>query len=135
MPQRAIASPRRPKLILRPGIWRLILLGIIFITIIGYISPVRDYIGKNRQISREQAVRDELRQQRDRLLAEKDLLSSTAYVEKIARRDLGMVRPGEQPYAVRDLNQDQAPPEPVAANGEQKSLVDRFMDTIVSLLP
>lgn len=135
MPQRSIAAPRRPKLILRPGIWRLILLGIIFITIIGYISPVRDYIAKNRQISREQVVRDELRQQRDRLLAEKDLLSSTAYVEKIARRDLGMVRPGEQPYAVRDLNQDQAPPEPVAANGEQKSLVDRFMDTIVSLLP
>ncbi|MBI5870589.1 MAG: septum formation initiator family protein [Actinobacteria bacterium] len=125
------------------------IVGVIIFIAACYISPVRAYIEKSRLIQSEQAKTESLRSQRDKLQYEKDSLQSTAYVEQVARRDLGMVKPGEQPYVVKDLNVDENPAvivegpavsevnpaENEAQPVEEVSIADRIVDTLGELIP
>lgn len=118
----------------RQGLWRLGLLVVILAIMAGYYAPARDYLERSRQISGEQVVTEELRRQHQALEQEKEQLATMPYVEQVARRDLGMVKPGEQPYVVRDLNQEKGTLAPPAA-AEEKSFFDRAGDFFSSLLP
>lgn len=151
MSQRATAAPSlNGFLARRPGWWRLMIVGVIIFIAACYISPVRAYVEKSRLIQSEQAKTESLRSQRDQLQYEKDSLQSTAYVEQVARRDLGMVKPGEQPYVVKDLNAEESPavkiePAPVpgetvpavneAQPVEEASVFDRIAETLGNLIP
>jgi cell division protein FtsB len=119
----------------RRGIWRLVFLIIILATVAMYISPIRSYIDRTGAIARERAATDELRQQRDSLQTEKVQLRNNTYVEQVARRDLGLVRPGEQPYVVKDLNQETPETTVTAPAAEEQSWPGRALDYIGSLLP
>lgn len=119
----------------RRGWWRLMVLGIIILILGSYISPVRTYLEKSSAIQREQAVTDELRSQRDMLQKEKDRLQNNNYVEQVARKDLGMVKPGEQPFVVKDLNTYDGEGVTTVAPAEDVSLVERVMEAIESVLP
>lgn len=132
----------------RPGWWRLMIVGVILLIAAGYISPVRAFVEKSRLIQREQAKTESLRKQRDELQFEKDSLQNNSYVEQVARRDLGMVKPGEQPYVVKDLNTEEnpvviiegaapnaeSPVETGAEPVEETSFTGRIMDTLGSLI-
>lgn len=121
----------------RRGWWRLVLLIVILITIAGYISPVRSYIERSHQISAEKDVAASLSRERDRLQTEKDRLQNQEYVEQVARKDLGLVKPGEQSYVLKNLDQGAEPEAPAApaAPSEQKSPLDSFLDAIGSMVP
>ncbi len=120
----------------RRGLWRLMLLGVIVLILGSYVTPVRSYFEKSSVIKREQAITGDLRVERDRLLQEKESLqNNSGYMEQVARKDLGMVKPGEQPYVVKDLN---SPESAIAAEppvAEDPPLMDRIMDTFSSLIP
>ena len=118
----------------RRGWWRLMLLGIILAILGSYVSPVRSYLSKSSAIQREQSVTEDMKLERDRLQQDKENLLNNNFVEQVARKDLGMVKPGEQPYVVKDLNTpDQGAMEvPAAADA---SLTDRILETVGSLLP
>ena len=88
----------------RRGLWRLVLLLVMLLIAACYISPVRAYVERSNQIESERAATQELQQQHDGLLTEKERLQQNEYVEQVARRELGLVRPGEQPFVVKDLN-------------------------------
>ncbi len=47
---------------------------------------------------------EQLRQANDSLKDEKERLSTPAYVEKLARDELGLVKPGEVPYVPLEKN-------------------------------
>jgi cell division protein FtsB len=119
----------------RPGWWRLMIVGVIILISTLYITPVRAYIEKSRLIQGEQAKTESLRSQRDQLQFEKDSLQNNSYVEQVARRDLGMVKPGEQPYVVKDLNSVGNPPIIEAQPAEEDSVKDRILDTLGNLIP
>ena len=110
-------------------------LGVIILILGSYISPVRTYLEKSRAIQREQAMTDEFRSQRDMLQKEKESLRNNNYVEQVARKDLGMVKPGEQPFVVKDLNTHDGEGVTTAAPAEDASLVERVMEAIESVLP
>ena len=114
--------------------WRLVLLGIIFIIISGYISPVRAYINRSEQIASEKVTTDELGRQQQKLQLEKERLQNQAYVEQVARKDLGLVKPGEQSYVLKNLDQvdENAPAE--TAN-QERSIFDSISEAVSSLLP
>ena len=118
----------------RRGWWRLVVLGIILLIMGSYVSPVKAYLEKSSAIQREQAVTDDLRLQHDELEQEKINLQNTGYVEQVARKDLGMVKPGEQPYVVKDLN-DGAPPAADVPQPQDPSLFERVVNSVSSLLP
>jgi cell division protein FtsL len=119
----------------RRGWWRLVLLIVIIVSIIGYVSPVRSYISRSEQISIEKAGTSSLRQQHEQLQLEKERLQNQAYVEQVARKDLGLVKPGEQSYVLKNLDQDDeiaAATEPVQ---KDESFFSRVLDAAGSLLP
>jgi len=118
----------------RPGWWRLMIVGVIILIACLYVSPVRAFVEKSNLIQSEKAKTESLRSERDRLQFEKDSLQNNSYVEQVARRDLGMVKPGEQPYVVKDLNTTEEPPAPEAQPAEDPSAIDRAMESLDSLI-
>jgi cell division protein FtsB len=119
----------------RKGWWRLMLLGIILIILGSYISPVRTYLERSGSIDREQSATEALRQERDRLEQEKQDLQNSSFMEQVARKDLGMVKPGEQPYVVKDLNGTIEPGAFDAVQEPEQSLPDRLLEAAGSLIP
>jgi cell division protein FtsB len=58
----------------------------------------------NRETEATRIRLEQLRQSGESLKDEKDRLSTPAYVEKIARDELGLVKPGEVPYIPVEKN-------------------------------
>ncbi|MDO8737334.1 MAG: septum formation initiator family protein [Thermoleophilia bacterium] len=136
MAQRTTAAPRvNGFLARRPGWWRLMIVGVIILIATLYVTPVRAFVEKSRLIQSEKTKTESLRSQRDKLQFEKDSLQNNSYVEQVARRDLGMVKPGEQPYVVKDLNTEESPAAIEAQPVEELSVTDRIMETLGSLIP
>ncbi len=119
----------------RRGWWRLMLLGVILLILGSYISPLRSYLEKSGTIQREQAATEELRREHDRLQQEKESLQDSRYLEQVARKDLGMIKPGEQPYVVKDLNNDEDAGAIDSQPAGEASLGERIMNALGSLIP
>jgi cell division protein FtsB len=87
---------RRARRILGPALGGVVLLGVLFLT----VFPTRTWLDQRANISASRAELAEL----DAELAELDervaALDSAEEIERIARRDYGMVRPGEEAYIV-----------------------------------
>jgi cell division protein FtsB len=68
--------------------------------VLAYLFPVRSYIHQQNRISVAEKQLVLLRTQTKMLRDQKQLLESPAEIERIARARFGMVKPGEQPWAV-----------------------------------
>ena len=136
MSQRATVAPGMIGFLSRRrGWWRLMLLGVILLIFGSYISPLRSYLEKSGTIQREQAATEELKREHDRLQQEKESLQDSRYLEHVARKDLGMIKPGEQPYVVKDLNNDEDPGAIDSQPAGEASLGERIMNSLGSLIP
>jgi cell division protein FtsL len=76
---------------------------LVVILILGYCAYV--FIGQqielravNHEAEATRARLEQLKQLNKSLTEEKERLNTPAYVEKLARDDLGLVKPGEVPY-------------------------------------
>jgi cell division protein FtsB len=107
----------------RLGILRMAIILVAVLIVAGYISPVKSYIERSRQIDSEKAAASELKDKHDRLVNEKAQLQDNVYVEQVARRDLGLVKPGEQPFVLKDLNRSQNGSANAAAGGQESAPV------------
>lgn len=67
-----------------------------------YVGPVRDYMRQKDQLRAEQVRLIDARTTRDDLSRQIKALGRADVLEARAR-ELGMVRPGETPYAVRGI--------------------------------
>ncbi|MHB8142209.1 MAG: FtsB family cell division protein [Thermoleophilia bacterium] len=135
MTARAATTRRFAFVTRRRGLWRLGMLAVILIIAAGYISPVMAIYSRSNDIKQEQAEASQLQQKHDSLQVERDRLQTNSYVEEVARRDLGLIRPGEQPYVVRDLGAASSTPAKAPAAPAPKSLLGRVLDDLKSLLP
>jgi cell division protein FtsB len=76
----------------------IVLLGILAL----YIGPARSYWSTVREAKHRRAEVAQLKRENARLRAKRAALRSQSALEREARR-LGMVRPGERAYVVKDL--------------------------------
>jgi cell division protein FtsB len=76
----------------------LVLVSIVFL----YVGPARSYVSTVREAKARRAEVAKLRRQNERLRARRDALRNRRVLEREARR-LGMVRPGERSYVVKNL--------------------------------
>jgi len=81
---------------------------------VAYIGPVRDYLAQKAQLHAEQVALIAARETRDVLSAKIRALTEPRVLEARAR-ELGMVRPGETPYAVRGITRPTPPSKPADA--------------------
>ena len=119
----------------RRGWWRLVLLIVIIVSIVGYVSPVRSYVSRSEQISIEKAGTSSLRQQHEQLQIEKERLQNQTYVEQVARKDLGLVKPGEQSYVLKNLGQGDDVATPAEPAQKDESFFSTILGAVRSLLP
>ena len=68
--------------------------------VLAYMFPARSYVNQRNRITVAEKQLDLLRTQTKILRDQKKLLETPAEIERIARDRFGMVRPGEQPWAV-----------------------------------
>jgi cell division protein FtsL len=101
------------------GLLALIALAAVVITAAG-IFPFRQIIADRRSVSLAQEQLLALREENARLGAEVAALSSDAEVERLAREQFGLVRPGETAYVVIAPEEPEPEPEPtLQRSGEQ----------------
>ena len=106
-----------------------ILLTALTVTMAG-IFPFRQMIAQQRQVDQTQARLDVLVEGNGRLEAEIVALESPAEVERLAREQYGLVRPGETAYKI-DQPEDSviaSEPESFADPLDERTLLERAWD-------
>jgi cell division protein FtsB len=106
-----------------------LLLAALAVTLAG-IFPFRQMIAQQRQVDQTQARLEALLEQNRRLDETVAALSSPAGVERLAREEYGLVRPGETGYTV-DVPEaaPDAAPAPLADEAlDDRTLLQRFWD-------
>ncbi len=111
--------------------WLAVLLIVALAITLAGIFPFRQLLAQERQVEAAQAKLDALMLENERLEEEATLLMTPIEVERIAREELGLVRPGEVGYAVEapPVRSD-APPDgvPSAQPADGRSLVEKIWD-------
>jgi cell division protein FtsB len=83
----------------------LLLVGALFL----FVFPTRAYLAQRDQIEEVRSDLGTLREQNERLAEESARLSDPDEIEKIARKQFHLVRPGERPFVVIPAPADDAP--------------------------
>ncbi|HEV2686806.1 MAG TPA: septum formation initiator family protein [Actinomycetota bacterium] len=97
----------------RGAILALLLVGVLFSS----VYPIRRYFQVRSSIALLQHEDHALDQRTQELTKQKASLQADAEVERIAREELGMVRPGEVPFAIIQPSAAPAAPANVGAAG------------------
>lgn len=95
------------------------------------VFPYRKILAQQQQVADAQEQFETLRAENDRLEAEATALSTDAEIERLARENLGYVRPGELAYVVLEppATEVQAPPvEPVEPPPEEDTWYQNLWD-------
>lgn len=91
------ASARRPRARLAGALVASVLcVGVLFVAVL----PTRSYLAQRASVRKAQHQLDALDNQNRRLEAEAHRLTTPAEIERLARAQYGLVRPGEQAYAI-----------------------------------
>ena len=116
---------RQDKAPLRKQRWgwvlAVVLLGALALTVSG-ILPFRQLISQQRHIERSQEQLAALTSENRALAEDVEMLDTDAEIERIARDQYGLVRPGEVAYVVVVPEApvlDDAPPDPVVRSDER----------------
>jgi len=64
------------------------------------VNPVRNWLDQRDEIAELEARLAEAQASNEALQSDIELLRTDAEIERIARRDLGLVYPGEEAYAI-----------------------------------
>ena len=114
----------------RRASWMAVLLVVALAITLAGIFPFRQMIAQHRQVATAEAQLAALTAENARLEADRDALSTPAEIERVAREDLGLVRPGETGYLV-EAPPTPGPPTPVPATEDpeaNRSFVERLLD-------
>jgi cell division protein FtsB len=99
-PGRAARRPsvrvRRRRAVMAVTIGGLALIGLLF----AFVFPIRTYLAQRGQISSASAHLAQLQRDTRQVEAQSRQLRGDAAVERIAREEYGLVRPGETPYVL-----------------------------------
>lgn len=113
----------------RPGAFVVVLLLVGLAIVLAGVFPFRQLIAQERLVENTQAKLDALVLENESLQDEIDAVASPAELERIAREQYGMVRPGETSYVV-ELDGGPVPEGTIAPveNLDSRSLLERFWD-------
>lgn len=82
----------------RYSLWRILFWGLVIVVAVAFCRKLYLIYELNGQIAEAEETRQELLQEKSDLEHRKEALSDPEVIERKARDDLGMVKPGEVPY-------------------------------------
>ena len=88
----------------RPNWFRLLLIMLVSYFIYTCADGQLELRAIHREADNTRTELLQLNQQNEKLKHEQSMLMTPAYVEKLAREELGLVKPGETPYISADKN-------------------------------
>jgi cell division protein FtsB len=99
---------------MRRAAWSLLallaLVGVMFL----FVFPTRTYLEQRRSVTAARQRVHVLAEQNQQLAARVQKLNTDAEIERIAREQYNLVRPGEEAYAILPAPQPVPPPDPPA---------------------
>jgi cell division protein FtsB len=95
---------RRPRALLWALLASVTVVGLLFIG----VYPVRTYLAQRASLHRAERQIDVLKTQNDRLAQQAQQLNTDSEIERLAREQYNLVRPGERAFAILP-----APPPPI----------------------
>lgn len=109
---------------------------LLVVLLMSALYPIRQYVGQKSQVGDLVAQEQELTQRIAELRHQQGLLLSNDEIERIAREELGMVRPGEVAFAVlpseERLRAAAAPTVPRPTEGSSRDTwYQRWWDAVV----
>ncbi len=113
----------------RPGAFVVVLLLVGLAIVLAGVFPFRQLIAQERLVDNTRTKLDALVVENEALQAQIDAAQSPSELERIAREEYGMVRPGETGYVV-ELDGGPVPDAVVNQSEEidSRSLLERFWD-------
>ena len=91
---------------IRPLIVSVVLVGILFL----FVFPARTYLDQRRRLAATEQRLRALAQHNAELTARVQLLNTDAEIERLARAQYSLVKPGEEAYAILPAPPPPAPP-------------------------
>ena len=82
----------------KPRFWVFVIVATILVFAVSFGVLQHRYNENARQVKQIRSYRDNLRLQADALSSELDYAQTDAYIERVARDELGMIMPGEVRY-------------------------------------
>ena len=109
---------------------------LLVVLLLSALYPIRQYFTQKTELKNLTAEEVLLSQRIEALTELKSRLLTEEEIERIAREELGMVRPGEIAFAIvpgTDAAKKAAPPIPTVEAGEEKpAWYDRWWDAVVN---
>jgi cell division protein FtsL len=84
----------------RRTVWPVLVTGLLVAALFVFVFPTRTYLAQRAETQRTQAQLDVLTAQNDSLAAQITALQTDEEIERLAREQFDLVRPGEQAFAV-----------------------------------
>lgn len=113
----------------RRGVWLAVLLIVALAITLAGVFPFRQLIAQDRQVQETQERLDTLRAENARLEGDAATLRTPAEIERIAREELGLVRPGETGISVQTPKDVSAPePEARVLEADERTFVEKIWD-------
>ena len=121
---------------LRRAVWPLlvsiVLVGVLFTA----VFPTRTYLAQRAAISRAETQLEVLGEQNEELVARAQELESDEEIERLAREQYNLVKPGEEAYAVLPPPAAEPPAEAPAEaqdRDEDRNVVEKAWDAVTGL--
>lgn len=123
---------------LRRAAWPLlvsvVLVGILFAA----VFPTRTYLAQRASISRAEKQLQVLGEQNADLQAQATKLQSDAEIERLAREQYNLVKPGEEAYAVlpppaHATTTTTAPPAPATHKADHRNVLEKAWDAVTGI--
>ena len=117
-------------------LWPLVGGAVLVVLLVGGVFPTRTYLHQRDAIAAEEAKVAVLSAENEKLAAKVDRLHTDAEIERLAREQYNLVRPGEEAYAILPGPQDARPerpaevPPPVVLEEADPSWWDRTSDAL-----
>jgi cell division protein FtsL len=114
----------------RSAAWLSVLLIVALAITLAGVFPFRQLLSQQRQVDTAQAQLGALQAQNAALEAEAVALQTPAEIERVAREELGLVRPGETGYAVQAPEASTVPLTPAADDEvvDDRTIVEKIWD-------
>jgi cell division protein FtsL len=96
---------------MRLALFLVVLVGLLF----AFVYPTRTFLDQRSQTNKARSQLEVLQSENARLARESKRLSTDSEIERLAREQYGLVKPGERPFVILPAPSSTTPPPPSSA--------------------